>query len=162
MAVGSAANRARLVRRMRRTALFGLIAGALVAAAFLRTLLEGRSLPGPELAFVLLGAGILAVSIRILMPSYPQSVERRLARMEAMAEEQRRAYLGRLFTRQLVVVVVVLIIEIVVGALFWSFTEWRAWIVAGFVDPTPTMIVLEGVIILASESCPSDRAKPII
>src|SRR3989441_3093766 len=138
MAVGSAANRARLVRRMRRTALFGLIAGALVAAAFLRTLLEGRSLPGPELAFVLLGAGILAVSIRILMPSYPQSVERRLARMEAMAEEQRRAYLGRLFTRQLVVVVVVLIIDIVVGALFWSFTEWRAWIVAGLGDhPRP-------------------------
>src|SRR2546422_6823548 len=131
MAVRSAANRARLVRRMRRTALFGLIAGALIAAAFLRTLLEGRSLPGPELAFVLLGAGILGVSIRILMPSYPQSVERRLARMEAMAEEQRRAYLGRLFIKQLVVVVVVLIIEIVVGALFWSFTEWRSWIVAG-------------------------------
>jgi len=84
---------------MRRTALFGLIAGALIAAAFLRTLLEGRSLPGPELAFVLLGAGILGVSIRILMPSYPQSVERRLARMEAMAEEQRRAYLGRLFIK---------------------------------------------------------------
>src|SRR5207244_12972488 len=101
---------------MRRTALFGLIAGALIAAAFLRTLLEGRSLPGPELAFVLLGAGILGVSIRILMPSYPQSVERRLARLEAMAEEQRRADLGRRFIKQLVVVVAELSMGIVAGA----------------------------------------------
>src|SRR3989442_14765114 len=121
MAASSLANPARLVRKMRRTALFGLIAGAVIVGAFLLSRLEGRSVPGPGLAFVVLGAGILAVSIRILMPSYPQSDERRLARMEAMAEEQRRGYLGRLFTRQLVVVVVVLIIEIVVGALFWSF-----------------------------------------
>jgi len=157
MAVGSAANRVRLVRRMRRTALFGLIAGALVAAAFLRTLLERRSLPGPELAFVLLGAGILAVSIRILMPSYPQSVERRLARMEAMAEEQRRAYLGRLFIKQLVVVVVVLIIEIVVGALFWSFTEWRSWIVAGLAT-TILLLILLVALIMRRQSSP--RKEP--
>ncbi len=141
---------------MRRTALFGLIAGALIAAAFLRTLLDGRSLPGPELAFVLLGAGILAVSIRILMPSYPQSVERRLARMEAMAEEQRRAYLGRLFTRQLVVVVVVLIIEIVVGALFWSFTEWRSWIVAGLATTILLLILLVALITRRQSSPPKE------
>ena len=92
------------------------------------------------------------MSIRILMPSYPQSVERRLARMEAMAEEQRRAYLGRLFIKQLVVVVVVLIIEIVVGALFWSFTEWRSWIVAGLATTILLLILLVALIIRRQSS----------
>ena len=70
-----------------------------------------------------------------------------------MAEEQRRAYLGRLFTRQLVVVVVVLIIEIVVGALFWSFTEWRAWIVAGLAT-TILLVTLLGALIIRRPGSP--------
>lgn len=90
---------------------------------------------------------MLSVSIRILLPSYPQSVERRLARLEAMAEEQRRAYLGRLFRKQLVVVSVVLVIEILIGALSWSSVEWRSWIVASMATTILLLILLIALII---------------
>src|SRR5438128_12196336 len=71
---------------------------------------------------------MLAVSIRILLPSYPQSVQRRFARVEAMTEEQQKAYLGRVFRKQLLVVVVVLLIEIPVAALSWSIVDWRPFL----------------------------------
>ncbi len=147
MAASSPANSARLTRRMRRTALFGLVGGGVIVGAFLLSQLEGRSLPGPGLVLVILGAGMLSVSIRILLPSYPQSVERRLARLEAMAEEQRRAYLGRLFRKQLVVVSVVLVIEILIGALSWSSVEWRSWIVASMATTILLLILLIALII---------------
>jgi len=132
---------------MRRTALFGLVGGGVIVGAFLLSQLEGRSLSGPGLVLVILGAGMLSVSIRILLPSYPQSVERRLARLEAMAEEQRRAYLGRLFRKQLVVVSVVLVIEILIGALSWSSVEWRSWIVASMATTILLLILLIALII---------------
>jgi len=158
MAASSLANPARLARKMRRTALFGLIAGAVIVGAFLRSRLEGRSLPGPGLAVVILGVGILAVSIRMLLPSYPQSVERRLARLDAMAEEQRRAYLGRLFRKQLLVVLVVLLIEVPIGALSWSFVEWRAWIVAAIATTALLVTLLVALIIRRPGSPPKEVA----
>src|SRR5437870_8978427 len=147
MIARSPVDRNRLVRGMRRIALSGLAAGALIVGAFLLALLQGRSVPGPGLAFVILGAGILAVSIRILLPSYPQSVERRLARVDAMAEDQRRAYLDRLFRKQLLVVLVVLLIEVPIGAFLWSFVEWRAWIVAAIATTVLLVTLLVALII---------------
>src|SRR2546422_8555094 len=96
---------------------------------------------------------MLAVSIRILLPSYPQTVQRRFTRVEAMTEEQRKAYLGRVFRKQLFVVVVVLLIEISVAAFSWSIVDWRPFI-TGAIGTTVPLLALLGVIILRRRKTP--------
>ena len=154
MIARSPVDRNRLVRGMRRIALSGLAAGALIVGAFLLALLQDRSLPGPSLVFVILGAGILAVSIRIFLPSYPQSIQRRFARLEAMTEEQRQVSLGRMIRKQLVVVGVALLVEIPVAAALWSLVEWRS-LIAGAVGTTVLSFVLLGAILLRRRMSPS-------
>ena len=138
---------------MRRFALLSLLAGALIGGAFLLEVMQGRSLAAPSLALVILGGGMLAVSIRILLPSYPQTVQRRFARVEAITEEQRKAYLGRVFRKQLLVIVVVLLIEVLVAALSWSTVDWRPFI-AGAMGTTVILLALLGVIILRVRKTP--------
>ena len=75
---------------MRRFARLSLVGGGLVVGAFLLEVMRGRSLATPSLALVILAGGMLAVSIRILLPSYPQTVQRRFARVDAMTQEQRK------------------------------------------------------------------------
>jgi hypothetical protein len=114
---------------MRRSALSLLVIGVLLVGGFLE-LLQARSLP--IISFILLigGAVAVAVSIWILLPSYPESVQKRLAQLEAMTEEQRQTYLGRFFRKLLLVFTVVLLSEIPVAALSWSYVDWRPGIVA--------------------------------
>src|SRR3989442_15701732 len=96
---------------------------------------------------------MLAVSIRILLPSYPQTVQRRFARVEAMTEEQRKAYLGLVFRKQLFVIVLVLLIEVPVAALSWSIVDWRPFI-AGATGTTVIGLALLGLIILRHRKTP--------
>ena len=138
---------------MRRYALFNLIAGAVIAGAFLLEVMQGRSLAADSLALVILGGGLFAVAIRILLRSYPQTVQRQFARVEAMTEEQRKAYLGRVFRKQLFVVVVVLLIEISVAAFSWSIVDWRPFI-TGAIGATVLLLALLGVIILRRRKTP--------
>ena len=154
MIARSPVDRNRLVRGMRRIALSGLAAGALIVGAFLLALLQGRSVPGPSLAFVILGAGILAVSIRILLPSYSRSVQRRLARLEAMKDEQSQSRLDRVFRKQALAVAIVLLIEIPVAALSWSNVDWRP-LIAGALGTTLLLLALLGAIILRRQRSPS-------
>jgi hypothetical protein len=106
-----------------------MLTGALIVGGFILALLQGRPIPAPSLVFFILGAGILAVSIRILLPSYPQSAKKRFGKLEAMTTEQRQVYLARMFRKQLLAVTIVLLVEIPVGALSWSYVDWRSWIV---------------------------------
>ena len=153
MGPGAQVDRSRVVQVMRRNALFSLAAGALFVGVFLLEAVQGRSLAAPSLALVILGGGMLAVSIRILLPSYPQSVQRRFARVEAMTEEQQKAYLGRVFRKQLLLVIVVLLIEIPVAALSWSIVDWRPFI-AEAMGTTVLLLALLGVIILRHRKTP--------
>jgi hypothetical protein len=114
---------------MRRSAFFVLVPGTAIVGLFLSELLQGRPFPISSVALSIVSAGALVVSIRILLPSYPETVRKRLARLDAMTEEQRREYLARMFRKQLLVVTVVLLVEIPVGALSWSYVDWRSWIV---------------------------------
>jgi hypothetical protein len=132
---------------MRRVAPLLLLTGALIVGGFILALLQGRPIPAPSLVFFIFGAGMLAASIRILVPSYPQSVQKRFGKLEAMTEEQRQGYLARMFRKQLLVVTIVLIIEIPVAALSWSYVDWRQWIV-GAIATTVLFMVLLGAITL--------------
>jgi hypothetical protein len=106
-----------------------MLPGALIVGGFILALLQGRPIPAPSLVFFIFGAGMLAGSIRILLPSFPDNVRKRFARLEAMTAGQRQVYLARMFRKQLLVITVVLLIEIPVGALSWSYVDWRSWIV---------------------------------
>jgi hypothetical protein len=106
-----------------------MLPGALIVGGFILALLQGRPIPTPSLVFFIFGAGILAVSIRILLPSFPDNVRKRFARLEAMTAEQRQVSLARTFRKQLLVVTIVLLVEVPVGALSWSYVDWRSWIV---------------------------------
>ena len=153
MVPGSQVDRSRFVQVTRRNALVSLVAGAVFVGVFVLEAMQGRSLAAPSLALVILGGGMLAVSIRILLPSYPQTVQRGFARVEAMTEEQRKAYLGRVFRKQLFVVVVVLLIEISVAAFSWSIVDWRPFI-TGTIGTTVLLLALLGVIILRRRKTP--------
>src|SRR2546422_9989323 len=153
MVPGSQVHRSRVVQAMRRFALFGLVAGALTVGTFLLEVMQGRSLTAPSLAFVILSGAMFAVAIRILLPSYPQTVQRRFAREEGMTEEQRKAYLGRVFRKQLFVIVFVLLIEVPVAALSWSIVDWRPFIV-GAVGTTVIALALLGLFILRHRKTP--------
>src|SRR3989442_13231905 len=111
MGPGAQVDRSRVVQVMRRNALFSLAAGALFVGVFLLEAVQGRSLAAPSLALVILGGGMLAVSIRILLPSYPQSVQRRFARVEARTEEQQKANLVRGFRNPLLLALSLWLIE---------------------------------------------------
>src|SRR2546423_5720007 len=113
-----------MTHRMRRNALIGLPAGALIVGAFLVAFVQGRAIPGPTLAFVILGGGMLAVSIRVLLPSYPESVKRRLARLEGLARDKQRT-LDRMIRNQLLAVAAALLIEIPIAIVFCPLDEWR-------------------------------------
>ena len=153
MVPGSQIYPSRVVQAMRRYALFNLLAGAVIVGAFLLEVIQGRSLAADSLALVILGGGLFAVAIRILLPSYPQTVQRQFARVEAMTEEQRKAYLGRFFRKQLFVIVVVLLIEVPVAALSWSVVDWRPFM-AGAMGTTVIGLALLGLIILRHRKTP--------
>src|SRR2546422_5975805 len=155
MVPGSQIYPSQVVQAMRRYALFNLLAGAVIVGAFLLEVMQGRSLAADSLALVILGGGLFAVAIRILLPSYPQTVQRQFARAEAMTEEQRKAYLGRFFRKQLFVIVVVLLIEVPVAALSWSLVDWRPFI-AGALGTTVLLLPLLGWIILRQRKTPPD------
>jgi hypothetical protein len=129
---------------MRRVALFGLTSGALIVGAFVLSLLQGRSTPVSSLVLVVLGAGMLATSIRILLPSYSPRFQGQLARFEAMTEAQR----VRMFRKQLLVVSIVLLVEIPVAALAWSNVEWQRWITAAIGTTVLSFLVILMVIIV--------------
>ena len=118
-----------------------------MVGAFLLDVMRSGSLYPPSLALVILAGGMLAVSIRTLLPSYPETVQRRFARVDAMTQEQRKAYFGRVFRKGLLVVVVVLLIEILAAALLWSIVDWRPFI-AGAVGTTVLLLPLLGWFIL--------------
>ena len=132
---------------MRRFASGGILVGALIVGGFLFALIQGRPIPGTGIVFVALGAGLLAGSVWVLLPSFSARVERRFAKMQAGIEEQQKAYLDRMLRKQLIGVVVVFFIEIPIAAELWSLVEWRTWIVA-FVGTTVTLLMLLVVIIL--------------
>jgi hypothetical protein len=135
---------------MRRVAPLLLLTGALIVGGFIPALLQGRPIPAPSLVLAFVGAGILAISIRILLPSFPENVRKRFARLEAMTEEQR----VRMFRKQLLVVTIVLLVEIPVAALSWSNVEWQGWITAAIGITVLSFLVILAVIILRRRKFP--------
>jgi hypothetical protein len=67
------------IQGMRRIAPLLLLAGAIIVGGFILAVLQGRPIPAPSLVFFILGGGILAASIRILLPSYPRALRSDLA-----------------------------------------------------------------------------------
>jgi putative Mn2+ efflux pump MntP len=128
---------------MRRLALTSLLFGALILGAFVLALLQGRSTPVSSLVLLILGGGMLATSIRILLPSYRPKFDGQLRRFEAMTEAER----VRMFRKQLLVVAIVLLVEIPVAVLAWSNVEWQRWITAAIGTTVLLFLIILGVII---------------
>jgi putative Mn2+ efflux pump MntP len=128
---------------MRRLALISLLFGALILGAFVLALLQGRYTPISSLVLLILGGGMLATSIRILLPSYRPKFDGQLRRFEAMTEAQR----VRMFRKQLLVVAIVLLVEIPVAVLAWSNVEWQRWITAAIGTTVLLFLIILGVII---------------
>jgi len=145
-----------MTHRMRRNALIGLPAGALIVGAFLVAFVQGRAIPGPTLAFVILGGGMLVVSIRVLLPSYPESVKRRLARLEGLAKDKQRTTLDRMIRDQLLAVAAALLIEIPIAIVFWALDEWRP-IIVGAVGTTLVLVLSLAVIFVRRTRIPPGR-----
>ncbi len=135
------AERERFIHRMRRNAEFGVFAGAIIVVAAMFTLLQGRSFSGASLLGAVFGVGLLAVSVRILLPSYPQRVHERWAKLDGLSEEGRRAYVRAGLRRGWVVVFAALLIEVPLAVLLWPLTEWQPWI-AAILGTTALMLAL--------------------
>jgi uncharacterized protein YacL len=115
---------------MRHFALLGLVGGGIIVAGLVYSIVEGRSIPLSAAPLAILGVAILAVSIRILLPSYAQSMQRRLSRLEGMLQDQRDGYMRTMLFKQAIVLFVALIIELPTAWLTWSLVELRPYIAA--------------------------------
>ncbi|HYM40444.1 MAG TPA: hypothetical protein VEY12_09970 [Thermoplasmata archaeon] len=115
---------------MKVTAILGLLGGGYFVGAALYAVARGHALSGPDLVLAALGALIVIGSVRILLPSYDRRWRQRFARLESMSEEERRARNLQAARRGRLVLLAAFLIEIPVGVVFWSRTEWDEWIAA--------------------------------
>ena len=120
----------KLVRSLKRSAVLGVIVGAIVVAGFVFAVLQGRAVSGPSLAFALLCAGLLVVSVYMLLPSGSRRFLQKMAAFQAMPGEERRQMLLRTTGKQLAGVLAGLSVEFVIALIFWPLLEWRGLIVA--------------------------------
>src|SRR2546427_1243784 len=93
----------RIARTMRRNAVFGIVAGASIVGAALLAVQQGRSFSGPSLLFVILGAGMLVVSLRLLMPSYSRRLRQKIVALESTPHQLRNERVIRLNRKVLLV-----------------------------------------------------------
>ena len=96
------------------------------------------------------------VSIRVLLPSYPESVKRRLARLEGLAKDEQWTTLDRMIRNQLLTVAAALLIEIPIAIVFWALDEWRP-IIVGAVGTTLVLVLLLAVIFVRRTRIPPGR-----
>jgi hypothetical protein len=120
--------------------------GVYFVAAFLYAVARGRAVSGPDIVLTVLGAGLLITSVSVLLPSHERGWQRRLARLDAMPEEERRAYMLHVFRRQRYALLVAFLVEIPVALVFWSATPWDDWI-ASMLGTTLLLILVVTVAI---------------
>jgi len=135
----------RIARTMRRNAVFGIVAGASIVGAALLAVLQGRSFSGPSLLFVILAAGMLVVSVRLLMPSYSRQLIQRITALEATSHELRNQRTIRLNRKVLLVLAVVFSVEVLIAFEVWPLREWQSWI-AAMLGVTLMLVVLVSLI----------------
>src|SRR5688572_829213 len=93
-----------LVRRLRRSMMAGLIGGAAIVIGAVVSLADGREMSSPLFVLVAMGAGLLGISVRYLMPGQMARIRQRYEaalrnpRDDLFAAGQRVARRGLLIT----------------------------------------------------------------
>jgi hypothetical protein len=127
--------------------ILGFLAGAAIAISAVISLAGGRTLSPPEMVLVVLGAGLLAISVRYLRPGRLDRIRQRYEAALRSAGDDRFAAVRRVLRRSLLITILALAIEIPVASLVWSAHGWQPFI-AIVIGTTLLTAIFSGVIFI--------------